>query len=59
MSRDPCNCTQQCPHGDRCFGGHADYPDAHSYPCGKCTSVTKFEDLPPFIQARLKRLRRQ
>jgi hypothetical protein len=38
---DPCNCVATCPHGDRCLGGHASYPDSHWYPCGKCTPKTK------------------
>lgn len=34
---DPCNCSQVCPHGDRCLGGHANYPDNHWYVCDTCT----------------------
>lgn len=34
---DPCNCESECPHGDRCLGGHANYPDSHWYHCENCT----------------------
>lgn len=57
MNTDSCNCTTLCPHGDRCFGGHADYPDDHWYPCDKCTPKTKVEDLPAALQKRFKRRR--
>lgn len=55
---DPCSCVTLCPHGDRCFGGHAFDPDSHWFPCTKCTPPTKFEDLPARMQASLKRLRK-
>lgn len=40
MSDDPCNCEHQCAHGDRCIGGHANYPADHWYHCEICTPPT-------------------
>jgi hypothetical protein len=34
---DPCACDVACPHGERCFGGHANYPDSHWYGCETCS----------------------
>lgn len=36
-----CECDVKCPHGDRCMGGHAYYPDSHWFPCRKCTPAKK------------------
>jgi hypothetical protein len=29
---DPCDCDVPCPHGRRCSGGHASFPDDHWWP---------------------------
>ncbi|HWB36942.1 MAG TPA: hypothetical protein VHA75_13050 [Rugosimonospora sp.] len=34
---DACDCRNVCVHGDRCLGGHANYPDWHWYHCEVCS----------------------
>lgn len=31
MTTDPCACEALCPHGTPCVGGHATFPDSHSW----------------------------
>lgn len=58
---DPCTCDHTCDHGQRCLAGHANYPNAHWYPCPTCTPMRQvtFDEARNWRQRRLAELRQQ